>query len=135
MTGRKREREGTSSDEQIQSQISTLVDYERRMAERRLKRLLATDDFIDFLYETITQVCGVEMSAPRDRGELALARFEGGRDVGIALRDRCIEALPDSWARGVQRRMKAVKERAEKIRDIETKARRGQKPSEPQEIP
>lgn len=110
-----------------------IVKHELLMAERRLKRLLSgsanADDFIAFIYESVTQTCGVEMGAPRDRGELALARFEGGRDVGIAIRDRCMKAQPDAWVRGVQIEIKRVKDRAEKFQKIDDKARRGEAPT------
>jgi hypothetical protein len=116
-----------SVDPWVEEQKKKRVKYERRKGEQRIKRLMQSQDFVDFAHDFIEQVCGVQQPAPRDRGAEALQRFEGGRDVGLALRQMCTTAEPGAMVLGLQRALKRIAEREEAFRKIEDKARSGKR--------
>jgi hypothetical protein len=132
---------GTTGDSWVQDQKQRYVEYEVRKRKERLVRLIqgkaTAADFVDYLFDTVDQVCGVRQQAPRDRGAETIQRFEGGRDVGLYLENEGIDADPTVMARGNERALKRVRDRARKFQQIEAQAaaRRGETPPTDVEIP
>lgn len=123
-----RHQAGITGNPKAQKEIDDMVAYELRENTRRFKRLMEDDDFRIWFYDQITQRGGLTSPAPKDRGEAAMARFEGRRDWAIEMYNDALSSSPNAWSKVLHAREEANAKRQERMKQIAARAGVPQQP-------